>query len=201
MTTKGETRKRNTPSPKASPTTKPKASKQDDVKPTAKPEKPITYKGQVFKRFLAYLFEEEDAGYLAVFRILWGSIMAYEAFTYTIRDFGKMQSSFYNSTMQFKYYGFEWCVVPENEDVLKAMIVLQMLAGIGITLGFLYRLSTITFFLLFGYMYMLEQAMYLNHFYLVCILSAMMILLPCNCLFSIDALIWPKTVYSPTAPK
>ena len=76
----------------------------------------------------------------------------------------------------------------------------MMVAGLFVTLGFLYRLSSVVFFALFTYIYMLEQAFYLNHFYLVSVLSFMMILLPCNCYFSIDAYIWPK-IYSRTCPK
>lgn len=159
------------------------------------------YSGSLFQRGLAYLFEKDDAAYLAVFRILWGSIMTYEAMTYMFYDFGKMYGSFYSSVLQFKYYGFEWCVVPEDPFIMKLIIVAMFISGICLTLGFFYRFSSIMFFLLFGYMYMLEQAMYLNHFYLVCVLSFMMIILPCNCLFSLDSLLWPETVYSNTCPK
>ena len=38
----------------------------------------------------------------------------------------------------------------------------------------------------------MEQARYLNHFYLVIIVSFLMILIPAHRTFSIDALIWPK---------
>jgi vitamin K-dependent gamma-carboxylase len=174
--------------------------KVDGPTVTGKQKAIRTYSGAWLKRGLAYLFEEDDASYLAVFRILWGSIMAYEAYTYTAYEYGKMFYSFYNSVIQFKYFGFEWCEVPSNPDVLKAAILVMMVAGLFVTLGFLYRLSSVVFFALFTYIYMLEQAFYLNHFYLVSVLSFMMILLPCNCYFSIDAYLWPK-IYSRTCPK
>lgn len=160
-----------------------------------------TYTGDLYKRGLAYLFERDDASYLAVFRILWGSIMAYEAYTYMLNDFGKMYGSFYNSIIQFKYYGFEWCVVPEDPFHMKLLIVAQFILGLFITIGFMYRTSSLLFFFAFSYMYLLEQAVYLNHFYLVCVLSFMMFILPCNCICSVDAYLWPKRVYSKTCPK
>ena len=165
------------------------------------PKKVKTYSGNLVSRSLAYLFEQEDAAYLAVFRILWGTIMAYEAFTYMLRDFEKMRGCFYNSSMTFKYYGFEWCVVPSDQFVMKCVLIAQLIFAIMVTIGFFYRTAALLFFLDFSYMYLLEQAVYLNHFYLVCILSFMMIILPCNCLFSVDAILWPKRVYSPTCPK
>jgi len=182
-------------------TTKPVVTKAKGKGKKSKEKTLPTYSGNYFARFLAYLFEKDDASYLAIFRILWGSIMAYECYTYMLHDFNKMYGSFYNSLYQFKYYGFEWCVVPENPDVMKLLIVIQFVLGIFITIGFFYRTSSLLFFLLFSYMYLLEQAMYLNHFYLVCVLSLMMVILPCNCLFSLDAYLWPKRVYSPTCPK
>jgi len=96
---------------------------------------------------------------------------------------------------------FEWCVVPEDPYYCKLLIIIQLLAGIGITIGFFYKTSSIIFFLAFSYMYMFEQSLYLNHFYLVSILSFMMVLLPCNCLFSVDAYLFPKSCYSKTCPK
>lgn len=182
----------------------PKGARQTPAGPkgkTSNASKQKTYSGRLLSRALAYLFEEDDASYLAVFRILWGVIMAYEAWTYTIHDFGKMHASFYNSIIQFKYYGFDWCHVPKDPFYLKLCIVAMVIFGIFLTIGFLYRLSCVAFFCLFTYMYVLEQAMYLNHFYLVCVLSFMMIVLPCNCYFSVDAWLMPKRYYSRTCPK
>ena len=77
-------------------------------------------------------------------------------------------------------------------------IMLGILA-IFIGIGFLYRISTIVFFLAFSYIFLLDQARYLNHFYLVILISFLLILLPANRSFSIDAKLWPKHK-SNTAP-
>jgi len=56
-----------------------------------------------------------------------------------------------------------------------------------LVLGFLYRLLAATFFLLFTYLFLLEQSLYLNHFYLGCLLSFLMIFVPAHRDCSLDA--------------
>jgi len=55
-----------------------------------------------------------------------------------------------------------------------------------IAVGLFYRLSTILFFFGFTYVFLIEQAAYLNHLYLVCWVSFLMIFLPANRCWSVD---------------
>src|SRR5690606_31415103 len=48
------------------------------------------------------------------------------------------------------------------------------------------------FFLAFTYIFLLDQATYLNHFYLISLISFLMIFLPLDCAGSVDAWLWPK---------
>lgn len=155
----------------------------------------------VFRRFLCWLVaEDDDASVLATFRIMWGLIMMYEAWTYMINDWNKMIYSFYNSGFAFKYLYFEWCVAPEDQNIMKLIIMLIWLSALFVTIGFFYRTSALAFFLLFSWTYLLEQGMYLNHFYLVCVICLMMVFLPCNSCYSVDAYLWPR-IRKDTAPK
>ena len=61
----------------------------------------------------------------------------------------------------------------------------------GIVLGLFYRVCATAFFLMFTYVFLLEQARYLNHFYLVCLIAFIMIFVPANRHFSLDALLRP----------
>ena len=70
-------------------------------------------------------------------------------------------------------------------------VALGILA-VFILLGFYYRLSAILFFLIFTYTFLLEEARYLNHFYLVSLVSFILIFLPCDRLLSIDSCLHPK---------
>ena len=63
--------------------------------------------------------------------------------------------------------------------------------AVCIILGLFYRLSATAFFLMFSYMFLLEQARYLNHFYLVGLISFVMIFVPAHRHLSLDALLNP----------
>jgi hypothetical protein len=65
--------------------------------------------------------------------------------------------------------------------------------------GLLYRLATTLFFIGFTYMFLLEQGQYLNHFYLVCLISFVIIFIPANRSFSLDVK-FGLTKPSDTAP-
>ena len=68
-----------------------------------------------------------------------------------------------------------------------------------IVLGFQYRLSATLFFLGFSFIFLLDRARYLNHFYLICLYSFVMIFIPAHRSFSVDALRKPN-LRSSTAP-
>ena len=55
------------------------------------------------------------------------------------------------------------------------------------------------FFVLFTYSFLLDQALYLNHLYLVCLLAFLLSFMPANRAFSIDAWLWPR-LRSQTTP-
>jgi hypothetical protein len=65
-------------------------------------------------------------------------------------------------------------------------------AAAGVMLGFLYRLAAPIFFLTFTYTFLLDQTRYLNHFYLVCLISFLMCFLPAERAVSVDALLRRK---------
>lgn len=161
----------------------------------------VEYTGNTFRRFCCYMFEPDDASYLAVFRVLWGLIMMLEIWGHIKNDYAKTISSFYERPgFAYKFYGLEWCVAPEDENLLKIFMIVMFILGTFITIGFLYRLSSIIYTIGFIYMFGLEAGLYLNHFYLVIIMCVMMCFLPCNVYFSVDALLFPS-IASSTVPK
>jgi vitamin K-dependent gamma-carboxylase-like protein len=66
------------------------------------------------------------------------------------------------------------------------------LAAACVIAGFLYRITAPVFFLAFTYFFLLDQTRYLNHFYLVCLISFLMCFLPAERAFSVDALLRRK---------
>eukprot|EP01104_Vermistella_antarctica_P015771 TRINITY_DN5243_c0_g4_i1.p1 TRINITY_DN5243_c0_g4~~TRINITY_DN5243_c0_g4_i1.p1 ORF type:complete len:754 (+),score=193.15 TRINITY_DN5243_c0_g4_i1:163-2424(+) len=146
------------------------------------------------------LWDPADALGLCIFRILWGLIMAYEAFTFMVWDFEKLRYNYLITDLHFKYYGFEWVkVLPPTWMFL--LVCSLMLLAINVTVGFFYRTSSTLFFLLFTYLYMCEAALYLNHFYLVSIICLVMPFLPANAMLSIDSKLFPASCASRTVPR
>jgi len=67
-----------------------------------------------------------------------------------------------------------------------------MISGLLISIGLLYRLSCIVYTCAFCYLFALDMATYLNHFYLVLLLSSVFTFMPANRMWSIDALLFPS---------
>lgn len=87
--------------------------------------------------------------------------------------------------LHFTYYGFDW-VQPLPEQGMYAVFALLFCTSLFISFGFLYRISTILFFLLFTYVELIDKTTYLNHYYFVSLIAFLLIFLPANRRFSID---------------
>jgi hypothetical protein len=85
----------------------------------------------------------------------------------------------------FKYYGFEWVEVP-NEQGLYFLFALVAISSLFVMLGLFYRISSVAFFLSFTYVELLDKTNYLNHYYFVSIVALLMIFLPAGKYFSLD---------------
>lgn len=141
------------------------------------------------------LFQPVDNSFLVLFRILFGAIMFWEVTRYF--RYGWIYRYWIEPYFNFSYAPFNFQPLP-GDGMFVIWLVLGLLA-ICITIGLFYRISATLFFLLFTYTYLLEQARYLNHFYLVVLISFLMIFLPAHRNFSIDMRIW-KRIRSPLAP-
>ena len=87
---------------------------------------------------------------------------------------------------RFAYTGL-WWVRPWPDWAMHAHFALMGLAAAGVALGYRYRLSVAAFFLLFTYAEALDKTTYLNHYYLVSLLSLLMIFMPLHRAWSLDA--------------
>lgn len=92
--------------------------------------------------------------------------------------------------MFFTYGGFEWIQPWENNGMVIHFMIMGILA-LFIMLGFLYRISAFLFFLSFTFIFLIDQTNYLNHFYLICLISFLLILIPAHRNYSIDAALRP----------
>jgi hypothetical protein len=150
---------------------------------------------------LSYLWEPEDASYLAFFRIFWGLVMTYEVYLFMLNDYGKTKATFYSNPYGWnvKYYPFEWVAVLPF-DYMRGLLIMMFLAGSSMIVGFQYKKCAVFFFFSLTYVFLAESSTYLNHIYLCCCMAFVMMLLPCECCYSIDSKLNPK-VQSDTVPK
>ncbi|MCL4247528.1 MAG: HTTM domain-containing protein [Anaerolineae bacterium] len=133
---------------------------------------------------------------LAIFRVGFGLLM----FVATVRFVanGWVQTQYVAPTFHFTFVGFGW-VRPLPGDGMTVVFVLMALGALGIAAGLFYRASVVAFFVLFTYVELLDQTYYLNHYYLIALLSFLMIWLPLNCRWSLDARRDPR-LYAATVP-
>ena len=149
-----------------------------------------------WKRLPIRLFAPVDGASLAFFRVAFGSIMLWE--TWRIIQNQWVEIHFSGKEFYFAYWPFGF-LQPWPPDIMYLHLAGMGLFACFIALGFLYRFSAACFFLMFTYLFLLEQARYLNHFYLVCLLYFLMVFLPAHRRFSLDALLRPGTA-SETVP-
>jgi vitamin K-dependent gamma-carboxylase len=128
-----------------------------------------------------------DVAPLVYFRILFGAIMLWEVCRYFKN--GWIDRYFILPPFHPGYFGFEWVKPLPGSGMYAVFAVLGVLAACIMT-GFLYRWAAPLFFLGFTYVFLLDATRYLNHFYLIVLVSFLLAVLPAHRDFSIDA--WRK---------
>ena len=134
------------------------------------------------------LFAPVDAASLAAFRVMFGVIMVWEVLRYF--DHRWIARYYVNPDFHFTYYGFGWVRPWPGDGMYWHFALLGVLAAL-IAAGFCYRVCASLFFLAFSYVFVLDQTQYLNHLYLVCLISFLMIFIPAHRARSVDAALRP----------
>lgn len=130
-----------------------------------------------------YFSKEIKAAPLAVFRIFFGLMMLASIIRFWTK--GWIEELYIEPTFFFSYYGFEW--VKPLGAYTYILFLICGLAALGVAVGFKYRVSIVIFFLSFTYIELMDKTTYLNHYYFISMLSFLMIFLPAEKHFSIDA--------------
>ncbi len=142
----------------------------------------------MFTKLKYYLSQDVEAAPLAAFRIFFGIMM----FSSILRfwSFGWIEKLYLQPKFHFSFYGFEW-VKPLG---VYTYLIFFICAGAAlcIALGFWYRLAISTFWLSFTYIELMDKTTYLNHYYFISVLSFLLIFLPAQRYFSVDAYRRPK---------
>ena len=126
---------------------------------------------------------------LAVLRVSFGLLMLVSTIRFAAN--GWIDEFYVKPTFHFTYWGFSW-IRPLPAEGMTAVFILIGLASLCIALGLFYRVSIVSFFLLFSYVELLDKTYYLNHYYFISVFSFLLIFLPLHKNYSLDAKIRPK---------
>jgi hypothetical protein len=118
-----------------------------------------------------------------VFRIAFGVVLAWHALGYFRNDLiGRL---WLEPPFRFSYYGFDW-VEPWPGVGLYVHFAALAACGVLIALGLAYRVAATVACIALTYVFLLDQALYLNHVYMMCLAAGLMALAPAHAFGSLD---------------
>jgi hypothetical protein len=138
----------------------------------------------MISRLKRHINQPESIAPLITFRVLFGLMMVVSIVRFILN--GWVDELYIKPSYHFTYYGFEW-VMPMGSSGMWVIFSLMLLAAFGIMFGAFYRTAAIIFFLTFTYVELIDKTNYLNHYYFVSLVSLLLIVVPANRIFSIDA--------------
>ena len=138
-----------------------------------------------------YFKKDTQAAPLAVFRVLFGFMMALSILRFWAN--GWIEKLYIQPKFFFSYYGFEW--VKPIGDYTYIIFIICGIAALFVVLGYKYRMAIIVFFLSFTYIELMDKTTYLNHYYFISCIAFLMIFLPANVYFSVDTYKNPRKAF------
>lgn len=137
----------------------------------------------MIQKINSYINTPTKAAPLAVFRISFGFIMLYSMIRFAAH--GWIKTLYIDPPFHFKYFGFEW--VSSLGIYTYGLFLICGLAAFCVAIGFKYRLAILIFFLSFTYIELIDKTTYLNHYYFISCMAFILLFLPANAYFSLDA--------------
>ena len=134
--------------------------------------------------FQKYLSQTTSAATLAFYRLAFGFMMLFSIIRFSAN--GWIDKFYISPKFHFTYYGFEW--VKPLGIYTYILFVVCGLSALAVAIGYKYKWAIATFFLSFTYIELMDKTTYLNHYYFITLVSFVLIFLPANSYFSVDAL-------------
>ncbi|MCS6899607.1 MAG: HTTM domain-containing protein [Myxococcales bacterium] len=131
------------------------------------------------------LQEPVDGASLAAFRMIFGTLLAVAAARFLAT--GMVQEHYLTPRVFFPMGELTWLRPLPGWGMYGVWGVLVLLGGM-IAVGLVTRAAAALFCLLFTYAHAIDKTHYLNHYYLVSLLTALLAILPAGNLWSLDAL-------------
>lgn len=130
-----------------------------------------------------------DVAGVAFFRAAFALTILCHVYLYFSKNY--ISSYFGAPEHHLSYFGFEW-VQPFGVAGMRRVYYLMALAAVGVFLGLMYRISAVLLFVTFTFTFLSEAAQFQNHYYLISLISFLLILIPAHRSFSIDSILFPE---------
>jgi len=144
----------------------------------------------------ASLYKKTDIAPLAAFRIIFGLLMAGLSCKLVLD--GTIYRYYIAPKHTLTFIGFDW-LQPLPGRLMYGYNLVMTIAAFGIAVGYKYRLSLASFFVLFTAEYLMQKTWYNNHYYLIMLLCILLFMVPANGYAALDSRQKPgiKTVNVP----
>lgn len=133
--------------------------------------------------FNSWLFKHIDNSSLIVFRIIFGLLCFLESIGAIFT--GWVKANLIDPKFTFSFIGFEW-LQPLQGNWMYVYYVIMGIFALFIMIGYKYRFSIIGFTLLWAATYLMQKASYNNHYYLLVLISSIMVFMPAHKYASLD---------------
>jgi hypothetical protein len=146
------------------------------------------------QRWTRELFEPVDAASIAVFRIVLGLMIAWDVVRYWVS--GWIEEYYILPKWHFTYLYFDW-VQPWPGSGMYVHFAALGVAALLVSLGLGYRVAIALTWLLYTYKFLLEESVYMNHYYLIGLFCFLLIFMQPQRVYSLDRRRhpeWPQTV-------
>ncbi|UOB16193.1 HTTM domain-containing protein [Abyssalbus ytuae] len=130
------------------------------------------------------LFKQIDNSPLIVFRIIFGLLIALESFGAIFT--GWITRTLVEPEFTFNFIGFDF-LQPLPGYGMYFYFAVMGFCGLLVMTGYKYKWSLGLFTILWTSVYLMQKASYNNHYYLLILICILMLLVPANRYFSIDA--------------
>ena len=152
---------------------------------------------RLYQKWTAYLRQPVDGASVAAFRFLFGAFLFWEVLWYFRH--GWIERYYIAPTFHFTYPFLDFVRPWPGNGMYIHFTVMGVLA-LFIALGLFYRVAAPLFCLAFAYVFLLDKAYYLNHFYLIVLLSFLLSLVPAHRAASLDRWLYYRN-QAPVVPQ
>jgi vitamin K-dependent gamma-carboxylase len=135
------------------------------------------------QRWRAWLGAPVDAASLAVFRIVFGLMLAWDAYRYLTS--GWIDEYYVLPEINFTYFPLDF-VRPLPGPLMHLLFGLIGALALLVAAGLFYRVAVALLFVAYTYVFLLEVSVYMNHYYLIALVALLLSCMPANRAYSLD---------------